>query len=81
VEINMFRREDVRFPAEGGTEPSAWLFVPEYQTARLPAISMARGFAEISRHRTNGPRDERVTAVGRYLDASLEAALRKAAES
>lgn len=25
----MFKKHDVRFPAEGGIELSAWLFVPE----------------------------------------------------
>ena len=39
----MFRKHDVRFPAEGRAEISARLFVPEDQTAPLPAITMAHG--------------------------------------
>jgi len=31
----MFRKEDVRFPAEGGIELSAWLFLPEQRAAPL----------------------------------------------
>ncbi len=41
----MFRKEEVRFPAEGGIELSPWLFVPERWAARLPAITMAHGYA------------------------------------
>jgi hypothetical protein len=50
MEIAMFRREDARFPVEGGIDLSAWLFVPEHQTARLPAITMAHGFAGTKYH-------------------------------
>ena len=46
----MFRKEDVRFPAEGGIELSAWLFVPEHRAARLPAITMAHGYAGTKYH-------------------------------
>ena len=46
----MFRKEDVRFPAEGGIELSAWLFVPEHQAARLPAVTMAHGYAGTKYH-------------------------------
>lgn len=47
----MFRKADVRFPAEGGIELSAWLFVPEHQAAApLPAISMAHGYAGTKYH-------------------------------
>jgi len=46
----MFRKEDVRFPAEGGIELSAWLFVPERRAARLPAITMAHGYAGTKYH-------------------------------
>jgi uncharacterized protein len=41
----MFRKEEVRFPAGGGIELWAWLFVPERRAARLPAIPMAHGYA------------------------------------
>jgi uncharacterized protein len=46
----MYRRENVRFPADGGTELSAWLFVPEQRTGRLPAISMAHGYGGTKYH-------------------------------
>src|SRR6266852_2167217 len=46
----MFRKHDVRFPAEGGIENSAWLFVPEGRTAPLPAITMAHGYAGTKYH-------------------------------
>ena len=46
----MFRKENVRFPAEGGIELSAWLFVPEGQSARVPAITMAHGYAGTKYH-------------------------------
>jgi cephalosporin-C deacetylase-like acetyl esterase len=46
----MFRKHDVRFPAEGGIEISAWLFVPEGRTAPLPGITMAHGYAGTKYH-------------------------------
>jgi fermentation-respiration switch protein FrsA (DUF1100 family) len=46
----MFRKEDIRFPAEGGIEMSAWLFVPEHRTARFPAITMAHGYGGTRYH-------------------------------
>jgi uncharacterized protein len=46
----MYRKEDVRFPAEGGIELSAWLFVPQNRTGRLPAITMAHGYAGTKYH-------------------------------
>lgn len=45
----MFKKQDVRFPVEGGVELSAWLFVPE-QPGPLPAITMAHGFAGTKYH-------------------------------
>src|SRR5262249_46420481 len=50
VDQPVFRKEDVRFPAEGGIELSAWLFVPERRTARLSAITMAHGYAGTKYH-------------------------------
>jgi hypothetical protein len=41
----MLHKKDVRIPAEGGIELSAWLFVPERQEAPLPAITMAHGMS------------------------------------
>jgi len=32
----MFRKHDIRFPAESGIELSAWLFVPQQRSGRLP---------------------------------------------
>jgi cephalosporin-C deacetylase-like acetyl esterase len=51
----MFKKTVIRFPAEGGIELSAWLFVPDHQAARLPAITMAHGYTgtKHSRHRTD----------------------------
>src|ERR1700688_4094995 len=46
----MFRKEDVRFPAEGGNELSAWLFVPERRATPLQAITMAHGYAGTKYH-------------------------------
>jgi hypothetical protein len=50
----MFHKEDVRFPAEGSIELSAWLFVPERRATRLPAITMAW----LRRHRISWPRTD-----------------------
>ena len=46
----MHRKHKVRFPAEGGDEISAWLFVPEGRTGPLPAITMAYGYAGTKYH-------------------------------
>jgi len=46
----MFGKQDVRFPAEGGIELSAWLFTPERGGGRLPAITMAHGYAGTKYH-------------------------------
>jgi cephalosporin-C deacetylase-like acetyl esterase len=46
----MFRKEDVRFPAAGGIELSAWLFVPERRATPLQAITMVRGYAGTKYH-------------------------------
>lgn len=46
----MFKKQDVRFPVEGGVELSAWIFVPEHQAGPLPAITMAHGFAGTKYH-------------------------------
>ena len=42
----MLHKEDVRFPAEGGVELSAWLFIPERRATPLPAVTMAHGYAK-----------------------------------
>ncbi len=47
----MIRKEELRFPVEGGIELSAWLFVPEHPTGPLPAITMAHGYAGTKYHR------------------------------
>jgi dienelactone hydrolase len=46
----MIHRQDVRFPAEGGIELSAWLFVPKQHAAPLPAITMAHGYGGTRYH-------------------------------
>jgi len=46
----VFRKDDVRFPAESGIELSAWLFVPEHRASRLPAITMAHGYSGTKYH-------------------------------
>ncbi|RDK11685.1 alpha/beta hydrolase [Cupriavidus lacunae] len=46
----MFEKKEVRFPAEGGVELSAWLFVPKHGNGPLPAITMAHGFAGTKYH-------------------------------
>lgn len=45
----MVSKLDVKFPAEGGIELGAWLFLPEGSGAR-PAITMAHGFAGTKEH-------------------------------
>src|ERR1700732_2479149 len=50
IQTPTFRKHDVRFPAEGEIEISAWLFVPEGRTAPLPAITMAHGYAGSKYH-------------------------------
>src|ERR1700739_3745472 len=46
----MFRKHNVRFPAEGGIEISAWLFVPEGQTPPLRPTTMAIVYAATKYH-------------------------------
>jgi fermentation-respiration switch protein FrsA (DUF1100 family) len=46
----MFQKHDIRFPVEGRIELSAWLFVPTPRTTRLPAVTMAHGFAGTRHH-------------------------------
>jgi dienelactone hydrolase len=48
----MFRKEDVRFrfPAEGGIELSAWLFLPDGGAGALPGVTMAHGYAGSKYH-------------------------------
>jgi hypothetical protein len=45
----MVSKLDVKFPAEGGIELGAWLFLPEGSGARS-AITMAHGFAGTKEH-------------------------------
>jgi len=46
----MFKKHVVSFPVEGGVELSGWLFVPKPHDGRLPAITMAHGFAGTKYH-------------------------------
>jgi hypothetical protein len=45
----MFQKIDVRFPADGGIELAAWLFLPD-KPGPLPAITMAHGYAGTRHH-------------------------------
>ncbi len=46
----MFTKHDVSFPAEGGIELSAWLYLPDKANSKLPAITMAHGYAGTKYH-------------------------------
>jgi uncharacterized protein len=48
-ENSVVSRIDVEFPAEGGINLSAWLYVPE-STKPLPAITMAHGYGGTREH-------------------------------
>ncbi len=45
----MVSRSDVRFPAEGGVELSAWLYLPQ-GNGPFPAITMAHGYGGTREH-------------------------------
>ena len=49
-----FQRKDVEFPAEGGVTLRGWLYVPEGTSGKLPAISMAHGYAGVRQHGIEG---------------------------
>jgi uncharacterized protein len=46
----MSQRRDVEFEVEGREYLRGWLFVPDGATGRLPAISMAHGYAGVKEH-------------------------------
>jgi dienelactone hydrolase len=46
----MFDKQTLTFPAEGGIELTAWLFLPTQRTQPLPAITMAHGYAATRYH-------------------------------
>jgi len=46
----MFEKHDVRFPAEGGIELSAWLFLPGHRRGKLAGITMAHGYGGTKYH-------------------------------
>jgi len=46
----VFEKTVVGFPAEGGIELSAWLFVPRDRIGPAPAITMAHGYAGTKYH-------------------------------
>jgi uncharacterized protein len=46
----MSQRRDVEFEVEGHEYLRGWLFVPDGATGRLPAISMAHGYAGVKEH-------------------------------
>jgi glyoxylase-like metal-dependent hydrolase (beta-lactamase superfamily II)/cephalosporin-C deacetylase-like acetyl esterase len=47
--MGQYVRNEVRFPADGGIELAAWLYLPEGSVPR-PAITMAHGFAGTREH-------------------------------
>jgi uncharacterized protein len=47
---NISQRRDVEFEVEGREYLRGWLFVPDGATGRLPAISMAHGYAGVKEH-------------------------------
>jgi uncharacterized protein len=50
----MVQRLNVEFEAEGGITLRAWLFKPDSNETRLPAISMAHGYAGTREHGIEG---------------------------
>ena len=56
-------RTDITFPAEGGIELAAWLYLPEDERAGLPAVTMAHGYAGTRYHGIE-PMAEALTAAG-----------------
>jgi fermentation-respiration switch protein FrsA (DUF1100 family) len=46
----MFTKHEVSFPAEGGVELSAWLYLPDARTDKLAGITMAHGYAGTKYH-------------------------------
>ena len=43
----MVERRDVEFTVDGGDRLRGWLFLPSKRTGRLPAISLAHGYAGV----------------------------------
>jgi hypothetical protein len=48
-ELEMMRRTDVEFEADGGVKLRGWLFIPPGE-GRRPAITMAHGYAGVKEH-------------------------------
>src|SRR5580704_8854615 len=46
----MVERRDVEFTVDGGDRLRGWLFLPSKPTGRLPAISLAHGYAGVKEH-------------------------------
>lgn len=46
----MTTRSDVRIPVDDGIELGAWLYLPERDGQRCPAITMAHGYAGVKEH-------------------------------
>src|SRR2546430_16974533 len=49
LEVEMMKRTDVEFEADGGVKLRGWLFVPPGE-GRRPAITMAHGYAGVKEH-------------------------------
>ena len=48
----MVERRDVEFAVDGGDRLRGWLFLPSGQAGKLPAISLAHGYAGVKEHGT-----------------------------
>ena len=46
----MVERRDVEFTVEGGDRLRGWLFLPSERVGKLPAISLAHGYAGVKEH-------------------------------
>jgi uncharacterized protein len=48
--MGTFTKHDVRFPADGGIELGAWLFLPDGASGPRPGITMSHGYAGTKYH-------------------------------
>ena len=46
----MVERRNVEFAVDGGDRLRGWLFLPSKPTGRLPAVSLAHGYAGVKEH-------------------------------
>jgi hypothetical protein len=64
----VFEKTVVHFPAEGGIELSAWLFVPDNQAGPYAAITMAHGYAGTNKVTVRSTRWARMYAPGDFIE-------------